>query len=134
MRKKQKNNNTTTYDKNYSFDKNYDRGNEAGLGQRLSRLEKKLSSNEQVANLMVDALISQTLASEAVRDIIRRSLREDAIVHDELVLAIKSYDKAKFRRAFSGLLGVLLWMVSVGVAAVIGAFIHWTFSGGADML
>lgn len=115
-------------------DKKTDKISDNGANQRLARLEKKLGSNEQMANLMVDVLISQTLASEAVRDIIRRSLREDAIVHDELVLAIQSYDKAKFRRAFSGFLGVLLWFMSIGIAAVVGAFIHWAFSGGADML
>ena len=105
-----------------------------GLAARISRIEKKISTNEQFAGTMVDCLMSQTLVNEAIREIVRRSLMEDAVIHDELTAEIRAYDKAKFRRAFSGFLGVLMWVLSVASAALVGAIIHWVFSGGADNL
>jgi len=92
------------------------------LEQRLSRIEKRTKSNERFARTFAGCLSTQV-------DVVRRSLREDAIVHDELTAAIKVYDKHKIRRWFSGFLGVFLWLGSVMAAAVVGAFIYWVFSG-----
>lgn len=99
------------------------------LEQRLSRIEKRTKSNERFARTFAGCLSTQVLAIDAVTDVVRRSLREDAIVHDELSAAIKIYDKHKIRRWFSGFLGVFLWLGSVMAAAVVGAFIYWVFSG-----
>lgn len=99
------------------------------LEQRLSRIEKRTKSNERFARTFAGCLSTQVLAIDAVTDVVRRSLREDAMVHDELTAAIKVYDKHKIRRWFSGFLGVFLWLGSVMAAAVVGAFIYWVFSG-----
>ena len=99
------------------------------LEQRLSRIEKRTKSNERFARTFAGCLSTQVLAIDAVTEVVRRSLREDAIVHDELTAAIKVYYKHKIRRWFSGFLGVFLWLGSVMAAAVVGAFIYWVFSG-----
>lgn len=99
------------------------------LEQRLSRIEKRTKSNERFARTLSECLGTQVYAIDAVAGVLRRSLREDAVVQDELMAAIKDYDKHKFRRWFSGFCGVLLWAGSVALAAFIGAFIYWTFSG-----
>lgn len=98
------------------------------LEQRLGRLEKRLKSNERFARTFAGCLSTQVIAIDAVTDIVRRGLREDVIIHEELSTALKDYDKRKFRRWFSGFLGVLLWVVSVAAAAGVGAFIQWVFS------
>lgn len=99
------------------------------LEQRLSRIEKRTKSNERFARTLSECLGTQVYAIDAVAGVLRRSLREDAVVQDELMAAIKDYDKHKFRRWFSGFCSVLLWAGSVALAAFIGAFIYWTFSG-----
>ncbi len=99
------------------------------LDQRLVRLERRLKSNERFARTFAGCLSTQVLAIDAVTEIVRRSLREDAILHDELSEAIAAYDKRKVRRWFSGFLGVLFWLATVMLAAVVGAFIYWLFSG-----
>lgn len=99
------------------------------LDQRMKRLEKRVKNNERFAQTFANCLDTQIVAADAVTEVVRRSLYEDAIVHDELVEAIKLYDKHKIRRFFSGFFGVLLWIVSVMLAAVVGAFIYWVFSG-----
>lgn len=99
------------------------------LEQRLSRLEKRTKSNERFARTFESCLSTQIIAVDAVTDVIRRALREDNATHDELMDAIKQYDKHKFRRWFSGFTSVLLWVVSVMLAACVGAFIYWVFSG-----
>lgn len=101
----------------------------ADLELRLSRLEKRTKSNERFARTFANCLDTQVNAVDAVVDVIRRSLREDAVVHDELSLAIREYDKHKVRRFMSGFFSVLLWIVSVMLAAIVGAFIYWVFSG-----
>lgn len=99
------------------------------LEQRLGRLEKRTKSNERFARTFESCLSTQIIAVDAVTDVIRRALREDNATHDELMDAIKQYDKHKFRRWFSGFTSVLLWVVSVMLAACVGAFIYWVFSG-----
>ena len=99
------------------------------LEQRLSRIEKRTKNNERFARTFANSLSTQVLAVDAVTDTMVRALRENAAVHDELSMAIKEYDKHKIRRWFSGFFGVLLWIASVTVAAVVGAFIYWMFSG-----
>lgn len=100
----------------------------ADLEQRLSRLEKRTKSNERFAKTLEGCLSTQVVAVDAVTEVIRRALREDCATHDELSEAIKEYDKHKFRRWFSGFTSVLLWVVSVMLAACVGAFIYWVFS------
>ena len=99
------------------------------LEQRLSRIEKRTKNNERFARTFATSLSTQVLAIDAVTDTMVRALRENATVHDELSLAIREYDKHKIRRWFSGFFGVLLWVASVTISAVVGAFIYWMFSG-----
>lgn len=99
------------------------------LEQRLSRLEKRTKSNERFARTLSECLGTQVYAIDAVAGVLRRSLREDAVVQDELMAAIRDYDKHKFRRWLSGFCGVLLWVGSVTLAVFVGAFIYWIFSG-----
>lgn len=99
------------------------------LEQRLSRIEKRTKSNERFAKTLEGCLSTQVVAVDAVIDVIRRALREDYATHDELMDAIKEYDKHKFRRWFSGFTSVLLWVVSIMLSACVGAFIYWVFSG-----
>lgn len=101
----------------------------ADLEQRLSRLEKRTKSNERFARTFAECLNTQVNAIDAVTSVLRRGLREDAVVQDELMAAIRDYDKHKFRRWLSGLCGVMLWVISVTVAVFVGAFIYWVFSG-----
>lgn len=101
----------------------------AELEQRLSRIEKRTKSNERFARTLSECLGTQVYAIDAVAGVLRRSLREDAVVQDELMAAIKDYDKHKFRRWLSGFCGVLLWVGSVTLAVFVGAFIYWLFSG-----
>ena len=101
----------------------------AELEQRLSRIEKRTKSNERFARTLSECLGTQVYAIDAVAGVLRRSLREDAVVQDELMAAIKDYDKHKFRRWLSGFCGVLLWVGSVTLAVFIGAFVYWVFSG-----
>ncbi len=101
----------------------------ADLEQRLTRIEKRTKNNERFAHTFAGCLSTQVIAIDAVTEVLRRSLREDAVVHEELSAAIREYDKHKIRRWLSGFFGVLLWVVSVMVAAVVGAFIYWVFSG-----
>lgn len=101
----------------------------ADLEQRLSRLEKRTKSNERFARTFSECLNTQVNAIDAVTSVLRRGLREDAVVQDELMAAIRDYDKHKFRRWLSGFCGVMFWVLSVGVAAFVGAFIYWVFSG-----
>lgn len=99
------------------------------LERRLERIEKRTKSNERFARTFSGCLDTQVLAIDAVTDVMRRSLREDVIVHEELMSAIKQYDRHKVRRWFSGFFGVLLWVASVMAAACVGAFIYWVYSG-----
>lgn len=101
----------------------------AELEQRLIRIEKRTKSNERFARTLSECLGTQVYAIDAVAGVLRRSLREDAVVQDELMAAIKDYDKHKFRRWLSGFCGVLLWVGSVTLAVFIGAFVYWVFSG-----
>ena len=99
------------------------------LKQRLARIEKRTKSNERFASTLSECLATQIVAVDAVTDVLRRALRDDVTLQDELMFAIKTYDKHKFRRWFSGFCGVMLWALSVALAAFIGAFIYWVFSG-----
>lgn len=99
------------------------------LEQRLRRLEKRLKNNERFGKTFADCLGSQVVAIEAVTATVRRSLREDADVHDELSAAIKEYDRHKIRRWFSGFFGALFRILALAAAAFMGAFIYWVFSG-----
>lgn len=99
------------------------------LEQRLLRLERRTKNHERFAHTLSGCLDTQVIAIDAIVDVVRRSLRDDVAIHDELVAAIREYDKHKFHRWFSGFLSVLLWLVSVLVAAFAGAFIYWVFSG-----
>lgn len=101
----------------------------ADLEQRLSRLEKRTKSNERFARTFSECLNTQVNAIDAVTSVLRRGLREDAVVQDELMAAIRDYDKHKFRRWLSGFCGVMLWVISVTVAVFVGAFVYWVFSG-----
>lgn len=98
------------------------------IDRRLARIEKKTKTNEQFARTMSASLSTQVIAIDAVTKILRRAISSDAQVQEELSLAIRTYDKRKFRRWFSGLLGILLWIASVAGAAVVGALIHWLFA------
>lgn len=99
------------------------------LEQRVLRIERRTKNHERFAHTLSGCLDTQVVAIDAVVDVVRRSLRDDAAIHDELVAAIREYDKHKFHRLFSGFLSVLLWLVSVLIAAFAGAFIYWVFSG-----
>ena len=101
----------------------------ADLEQRLARIEKRTKSNERFAHTLSECLGTQISAVDAVAEILRRSLRNDAVVQDELMAAIRDYDRHKFRRWLSGFCGVLLWVASVTLAVFAGAFVYWIFSG-----
>ena len=75
------------------------------------------------------SVLSQTSATEAIRDVIRHSFREDAELRKELYAAMDTYDKRRFRKLASGFTTILLWVVSIIIAAFVGAFIHWVFYG-----
>lgn len=100
----------------------------ADLEQRLSRLEKRLKSNERFARTFASCMDTQVVAIDAVTGVIRRALKNDAEIANELSASIREYDQHKIRRWFSGFLGVFLWVGSVMAAAFIGALIYWTFS------
>ncbi len=100
----------------------------ADLEQRLARLEKRLKSNERVARTFATCMDTQVVAIDAVTNVIRRALKTDAEIANELAAAIHEYDRHKIRRWFSGFLGVFLWVGSVAAAAFVGALIYWTFS------
>lgn len=100
----------------------------ADLEQRLSRLEKRLKSNERFARTFATCMDTQVVAIDAVTGVIRRALKTDAAIASDLSAAIHEYDRHKVRRWLSGFLGVLLWVGSVAAAAFIGAFIYWTFA------
>ena len=99
------------------------------LTARVERLERKINSNERFARTFVRSVLSQTAATEAIQDVIRHSFREDAALRKELYAAMDTYDKRRFRKIASGFTTILLWVVSVIVAAFVGAFIHWVFYG-----
>ena len=99
------------------------------LEHRLDRLERRTKSNERFANTLSESLSTQVVAIDAVIDVLRRALRDDATIQSELMAAIKEYDKHKFRRWLSGFCSVVLWVGSVALAAFVGAFIYWIFSG-----
>lgn len=101
----------------------------ATLTARVERLERKINSNERFARTFVRSVLSQTSATEAIRDVIRHSFREDAELRKELYAAMDTYDKRRFRKLASGFTTILLWIVSVIVALFVGAFIHWVFYG-----
>lgn len=101
----------------------------ATLTARVERLERKINSNERFARTFVRSVLSQTSATEAIRDVIRHSFREDAELRKELYAAMDTYDKRCFRKLASGFTTILLWVVSVIVALFVGAFIHWVFYG-----
>lgn len=101
----------------------------ADLEQRLRRLEKRIKNNERFGKTLNDCLSSQVVAIDAVTAIVRRSLKEDAEVHAELSAAIKEYDRHKITRWFCGFFGVLFRVVALCVAAFMGAFLYWVFSG-----
>lgn len=101
----------------------------ATLTARVERLERKINSNERFARTFVRSVLSQTSATEAIRDVIRHSFREDAELRKELYAAMDTYDKRRFRKLASGFTTILLWTVSVIVALFVGAFIHWVFYG-----
>ncbi len=97
------------------------------LEQRLKRIEKRFKSNERLANTLAECLATQVVAIDAVSDVTRRTITTDAETHDILQKAIRTYDKHKVRRWFSGFCGVFLWVASVTAAACVGAFIYWLF-------
>ncbi len=99
------------------------------LVRRIGQLEKKISTNEQCGRTMVKCLVTQRPVVEAVQDVFRKSLREDAETREELNAAMNDFDKHKFRRTVSEVIGIIMWALSVGAAALIGALINWTFSG-----
>ena len=101
----------------------------ATLTARVERLERKINSNERFARTFVRSVLSQTSATEAIRDVIRHSFREDAELRRELYAAMDTYDKRRFRKLASGFTTILLWVVSIIVALFVGAFIHWVFYG-----
>lgn len=99
------------------------------LEQRVRRLEKRIKNNERFGKTFADSLASQVVMIDAVTAVVRRSLKEDADVHAELSAAIKEYDHRKISRWFSGFLGVLFRVAALCVAAFMGAFLYWVFSG-----
>ena len=101
----------------------------ATLTARVERLERKINSNERFARTFVRSVLSQTSATEAIRDVVRHSFREDAELRRELYAAMDTYDKRRFRKLASGFTTILLWVVSIIVALFVGAFIHWVFYG-----
>lgn len=100
----------------------------ADLEQRLSRLEKRLKSNERFARTFATCMDTQVVAIDAVTGVMRRALKTDAAIANDLSAAIHEYDRHKFRRWLSGFLGIFLWVSSVAVAAFMGALIYWIFS------
>lgn len=101
----------------------------ADLEQRLSRIEKRVKNNERFAKTFADCASSQIIAIDAITEVVRRGLREDSEIHEEISSAIKEYDRRKITRWFSGFLGVLLRVAALCVAGFMGAFIYWVFSG-----
>ncbi len=63
------------------------------LEQRLLRIEKRIKSNERFARTFAGCMSTQVLAIDAVTDVLRRALREDIVIQDELMSAIRHYDK-----------------------------------------
>lgn len=100
----------------------------ADLERRLNQLEKRLKSNERFARTFANCMDTQVVAIDAVTSVVRRALKTDAEIANDLSLAIHEYDRHKIRRWFSGFLGVFLWVGSVAAAAFIGALIYWIFS------
>ena len=84
------------------------------LVRRLGQLEKKISTNEQCGRTMVKCLVTQRPVVEAVQDVFRKSLREDAETREELNAAMNDFDKHKFRRTVSEVIGIIMWALSVG--------------------
>ena len=101
----------------------------ATLTARVERLERKINSNERFARTFVRSVLSQTSATEAIRDVIRHSFREDVELRKELYAAMDTYDKRRFRKLASGFTTILLWAISIAVAVFVGAFVHWVFYG-----
>lgn len=95
------------------------------LEQRLKRLEKRFKSNERLATSLAECLATQIVAVDAVGEVVRRNLTDDATTAQTLEAAIKYYDKHKFRRFLSGFFSILLWIASIAAAACVGAFIYW---------
>lgn len=99
------------------------------LEQRLTRLEKRLKSNERFGRTLATTLTTQVVAIDAVNEVLTRGLLQDAKVHDVLLAAIKEYDNRKVQRWLSGFFGVLFKLLALALAAFVGAFIYWVFSG-----
>lgn len=97
--------------------------------RRLERIERKVNSNERFARTLSKCLNTQVLATDAVVEVVRKCLREDAELRDELTTAIKEYDKRKFTRWLTGFGGIVLKIVALAAAAFAGAFIYWVFYG-----
>ena len=98
------------------------------LERRLNQLEKRLKTNERFARTFANCMDTQVVAIDAVTSVVRRALKTDAEIANDLSLAIHEYDRHKIRRWFSGILGVFLWVGSVIVSAFVGALIYWIFS------
>lgn len=101
----------------------------ADVERRLERVERKVNSNERFARTLSKCLGTQVLATDAVVEVVRKCLREDAELRDELTAAIKEYDKRKVVRWLSGLGGAVIKVVALAAAAFAGAFIYWVFCG-----
>ncbi len=101
----------------------------AALVSRIDRLEKKINSNERFARTFVRSVNAQTVATDAITEIVRKSFCEDAKMRKELHYAMDQYDKRRRRKLVFNLGSIIFWVLSVAVAAFIGAFIHWVFSG-----
>lgn len=99
------------------------------LTTRIERLERKINSNERFARTFVRSVNAQTAATDAITGIIRKSFCEDAEMRKELHFAMDQYDKRRRRKLISNIGGIIFWVLSVAVAAFVGAFIHWVFSG-----
>ncbi len=101
----------------------------ADLERRLERVERKVNSNERFARTLSKCLGTQVQATDAVVEVVRKCLREDAELRAELTSAIKEYDKHKVTRWLTGFGGVVFRIVALAAAAFAGAFIYWVFYG-----
>lgn len=101
----------------------------ADVERRLERVERKVNSNERFARTLSKCLGTQVLATDAVVEVVRKCLREDAELRAELTAAIKEYDKRKVMRWLTGFGGVVFRIVALAGAAFAGAFIYWVFYG-----
>jgi hypothetical protein len=93
----------------------------------LGQLEKRVGTNENFGKTFAEAAKDSKSIESSIRKVVVDQLKNDVDTKKAVEAVVTGIDSRTFKQQMTGLGKIVIWIVSLAVAAIVGAFIQSKF-------